>query len=439
MADTDADKTRVARRFERCVARSIASAGVRSVVAGVSGGADSTALLLALRACGVRVTALHCNFNLRGCESMRDEDFVRALCSRLNIPLEIKSFDTTDYAAQNRISIEMAARDLRYAFFRDVKATLHADRIAVAHNADDNAETLLLNLMRGSGISGLRAMRPDTGEIIRPLLSVTRTQILNYLQAKGEPYVTDSSNLENEYARNFIRNEVFPLLESRWPAAKASVCRSASLLRSEETMLDWLEGEMLDSDSTRLSLEDIRRCPDPQWIVRRFASRFGATPSQCSEMTAAAVKDDFLSGKHWIAGGGRIFLERDGLHFVPDISGRKDISASVAHEELRMDESVWSRIVSSPPDELWTTLAPGEICFRNVRTGDRMRLFGSRGSALVSKLMKDVKLSAVLKENAIVAESLSDGRIIWLAGVKRGGLYLVERNLEYVHHYRLKQ
>jgi len=172
--------------LERRVRDVMRGAGVTRVLAGVSGGADSVALLLALRSDPhMELTAVHCNFHLRGEESDRDMLFVEQLSGRLGVPLVTVHFDVPEYIRRNGVSVEMACRDLRYAEFRRIMSQVGAGRIAVAHNADDNAETLLLNLMRGAGVAGLRGMRPDTGEVIRPLLSLSRADIERYLDAKG--------------------------------------------------------------------------------------------------------------------------------------------------------------------------------------------------------------------------------------------------------------
>ena len=216
-------------KIEQIIANSLKIADVKKVIAGISGGADSVAMLLGLHEAGADITAIHCNFHLRGEESERDRRFVEKLCQRLEIPLVVIDFDVNDYMLRHKISTEMACRELRYAEFRRILNEKKADRIAVAHHADDNAETLLLNLMRGAGVAGMRGMVPDTGEIIRPLLEVSRTEILHYLESKGETYVTDSTNLISDYRRNFLRNEILPLLESRWPEARRSICRQRQL------------------------------------------------------------------------------------------------------------------------------------------------------------------------------------------------------------------
>jgi len=184
------------------------------VLVALSGGADSVCLLLLLAKLQYKVTAVHCNFRLRGEESQRDENFVRDLCLKNGIKLYVRSFDTHQYAVQNKISIEMAARDLRYAYFEQLRNEIGADAIAVAHHRDDSVETFIMNAVRGTGIRGLGSIQPRNGYVIRPFLCVSHEEILCELQDYGQQYVTDSTNYETVYTRNKVRLDIVPLLRS---------------------------------------------------------------------------------------------------------------------------------------------------------------------------------------------------------------------------------
>lgn len=179
----------------------------------LSGGADSVALLLVLRDLGYDLHATHCNFHLRGNESDRDEQFCVQICEKLGVPLHRAHFDTHVYAEAHHVSIEMAARELRYQYFRQLKDDIKAKDICVAHHRDDQAETVLMNLMRGAGVQGLTGMAPLNDDIARPLLCVSRQEIEAYLEEKGQDYVTDSTNLVADVNRNKIRLQVIPQME----------------------------------------------------------------------------------------------------------------------------------------------------------------------------------------------------------------------------------
>ena len=196
-------------------------------IVALSGGADSVALTLLLQQLGYDIEAAHCNFHLRGEESMRDEHFCQALCQQRHIPLHITHFDTVTFAQLHKISIEMAARKLRYAYFNSLMNDLHATGICVGHHQDDSVETLIINLLRGTGIHGLTGIAPKNGHIIRPLLGVTHNEILAELDAMQQDYVTDSSNLCDDVVRNKIRLHVLPLLQTINPSAKACIAKTA--------------------------------------------------------------------------------------------------------------------------------------------------------------------------------------------------------------------
>lgn len=266
--------------------------GLKKIIATVSGGADSVAMLAAIYSTGIKTVAAHCNFHLRGEESNRDEEHVREICRQINVELLTIDFDVEDYIShQKGMSVEMACRELRHSWFASLLSDLKADRIATGHNADDNIETLFLNLMRGSGTSGLRGMLPDTGKIWRPLLSFHRHDILNYLTEKGLTYVTDSTNLESDYRRNYLRNEIIPLLRARWTGFDKALDRSISLLREENKLVVSCINESLPQENGPLNTDIIINFPDPELLIRRYIEPLGPFTTTASEVAAAIVAD----------------------------------------------------------------------------------------------------------------------------------------------------
>ena len=219
------------------------------VLCALSGGADSVCLLhlltKAARERELTVFAAHCEHGLRGEESLRDMDFVRALCDRLAVPLTVKRVDVPAAAAAQGLGIEEAARQLRYAFLEESADALGCDRIATAHNAGDRSETMLMNLCRGSGAAGLRGIPRQRGRIVRPLLDAERSEILDYLAANGLEHVEDSSNASSDYTRNRLRQEVLPLLRVSYPRLDESMGRTAALLADDEDCLGALAEQFI--------------------------------------------------------------------------------------------------------------------------------------------------------------------------------------------------
>lgn len=210
-----------------------------TILCGLSGGADSTALLLSLfdisEKFGFSVEAVHVNHCLRGTESDRDQQFCSDLCQRLGIPFTAFSCDVKGFAEKNSLSCEEAARKLRYDIF---KSCSDGKKIATAHNADDNLETMLLNLIRGTGIKGIAGIPPVRDNIIRPLLTVSRQEIEEFLAFKGQDFVTDSTNLSDDYTRNKLRHNIIPLMRELNPSLTSTSARTAEVLRSENRFIE---------------------------------------------------------------------------------------------------------------------------------------------------------------------------------------------------------
>ena len=272
----------------------------------LSGGADSVFLLRVLLRLGYRCEAVHCNFHLRGDESMRDEHFVRNLCKKLDVPLHVRDFDTTSYAEANHKSIELAARELRYSYFDELRTSLSADAIAVAHHRDDNVETMLWNLVRGTGLRGLRGMLPRNGAIVRPLLCVGKAEIVEALNDIGQDYVTDSTNLLPDCTRNRIRLQLLPMLRSLNPAADANMATMMDNLlevgeifdsavcnfREQVTLREQVAGsrEFLTFDLKRLM-----QTPAPRTVLYEIVSPYGFTRDQVENMLSAENGKEFFS------------------------------------------------------------------------------------------------------------------------------------------------
>ena len=286
----------------------------------LSGGPDSVAVTLVLINAGIKIKALHCNFHLRGEESDRDMRFVESFCKNYEVPLEIKEYDVKKFLDTNKgMSLEMACRKLRYEWFDRKLEETGYDRIATGHNADDNIETFFLNLFRGSGTRGLRGMRNDTGKIWRPLLSFHRSDILKYLHYRKQNFIIDSTNLESDYRRNFLRNKIIPLLKEEWKGFNTALDKTIKNIEAENSLLETLLKDTLPSEGSVLSVNIILSSPAPLLIIKRFIDPYGpysATPQEI----LSAIKANKPHIRKWKLKWGTVFL-RNGSLFVEMIHG----------------------------------------------------------------------------------------------------------------------
>lgn len=394
----------------------------RHIVA-LSGGADSVALLLALRDLGYAVEAVHCNFHLRGEESDRDEAFVKSLCLRLGVNLHLVHFDTQEYATLHKVSIEMAARELRYCYFERLLSDIGADTICVAHHREDSVETLLINLVRGTGLHGLTGISPRNGHIVRPLLCVGRADIESFLKSKNQPFVTDSTNLKDDVVRNKIRLDVMPLLRSINPSADISIARTAERLAEAAKVFDKAVANSVADvliDDGVVSVERLKAQPSPEYTLYTILSRYGFSPQAIEQIHGnieAPTGRVFSSATHDVAiDRGRLLVaprqERMKPLRIPEegtyiIDGTRKVKVEIA-EGVSVSRLPFVATVDADRVQ-WP------IYIRNVERGDRFTPFGMRGTKLVSDYLTDCKCSVLEKQSQLVACS-ADGEIIWVVG-----------------------
>ena len=274
------------------------------VVVTCSGGADSILLLHILNKLGFDCIVAHCNFHLRGDESDRDEHFVREFCKRESLTLLVQHFDTKQFALKNKLSIEMAARDLRYTWFEEIRKEYSAGAIAVAHHSDDSIETILLNLLRGTGLKGICGIRPKNGYIVRPLLCVNRKEIEDYLHEQGIEYIVDSTNLENEYTRNKIRNIVMPILREINPQIDSVMLSNAENFSAAENIYkEIIEKEKssavtVTDDAYIVDLKVVEKFTEPFTLLYECLKDFSFHPATIKTMLTAEGNTTFKTGKH---------------------------------------------------------------------------------------------------------------------------------------------
>ena len=430
--------------------------GGKYIVA-LSGGADSVSLLFVLkhleRELGIGVEAAHCNFHLRGAESVRDEEFCKQLCERLSVPLHLIHFDTQAYADLHRVSIEMAARDLRYGYFENLRRDIKAQDICVAHHRDDSVETVLLNLVRGTGLRGLRGIQPRNGNIIRPLLSLSREDIVQYLGALGESYVIDSTNLHNDVKRNKIRLDVMPLLRELNPSVSQSIFESSlrvgeALKVFDEAMKRSIADVTATSPSHHLtispphhlviSVERLKQQPSPEYTLHEILSSRGFTSAQIEQIYGSL--DTCSAGKIIASDSHELAFDRGSLLVQPR-TNVADAARSMRIPETGtyvFSNSLKIKVAAEDcGDDYVPSRAAYCVCLdasdikfpltlRHIEQGDRFVPFGMNGMKLVSDYLTDRKKNVFEKRAQLVVTDAQQ-RIVWLVGERTDNRFRISK------------
>lgn len=423
--------------------------GVSRVVVGVSGGVDSMALLDVLRRLGREVYAVHLNYQLREAAS-GDAEFVRQWCESQSppIPLDVTRADAQARADRQDESLQEAARRLRYARFAEVAQQVGAQAVAVGHHRDDQAETVLLHLVRGSGPEGLAGMPPSrplreapTIPLIRPLLPVRRAAITTYAEAEDIPWREDATNESHAYRRGVVRSEILPLLNQHFPGATESMARSADLMRRyvEATVEPILKSTVdaafasTPSGGGRLHdtvLRDLPRIWQQRLVLEALKRALPEAPQ--TQAVAQEVTGLFSAqvGARVELGGGAVWRTRDGLRFVP---------SAAAPETLPPTPLPWGTVVDLPagrlaaehldaaPESLsagapQTVIAdadalPAKLVVRSWRAGDRLQPLGMQGTKLVSDLLTDRRVPPHERDAVyVLTDADATERIVWVVG-----------------------
>lgn len=363
-----------------------------TVICAVSGGADSVAMLFALyllrEKLGITLEAAHFNHNLRGEESLRDETFVRELCARYEIPLHVVSGEIHP----GKKGLEAAARDARYAFLEGLPG-----KIATAHTADDNAETILMHLVRGTGLKGLGGIAPRRGKLIRPMLGITRREVEDFLAEWHLPHVEDSTNETDAFLRNRLRHHVMPLLTAENPRIAENLSQMALRLREDEACLS-----QLSRYETLPEVETLRTLPSAvrSRMLERFLKENGVREPEDVHIAQAEALVFSESPSASAAFPGGVTLSRQYGHLTANPTGEAFTPVTLTCPGSA--EAAGIRITCEPAGELaqsenlLTVCPSGKISIRPRQTGDKIRLSG--GSKSLKKLFIDRKIPAADRE-----------------------------------------
>lgn len=414
------------------------------LVVGLSGGADSVVLLHVLCQLGYNCTAAHCNFHLRGEESMRDEQFSLSFAMSLNIPFRKIDFDTKLFASDQGISIEMAARELRYAWFEKLREEVGAEVVVVAHHQNDSVETFLLNLIRGTGIHGLTGIKPKSGHITRPFLCLTRDEILNYATQYNLSYVIDSTNLQTDYTRNFIRLDIIPRLQQINPSVHEAILKTIDNLKPVANIYDseiqLAKSDIFDQERNRISIPLLKSYMEPQALLYEILGSYG--------FNSFVIKDiyDGLDGQ-----SGKEFHSRDYL-LVKDrefliIEEKENLQSPESFEINKNDELLHYPVPMSMSffknENEFKIMKNRRIAYfdaeklefplllRHWRKGDSFIPFGMSGTRKLSDYFSDKKYNRIDKEKAWIL--CSGDNIIWIVGERTDNKYRITESTREIY------
>ena len=386
-------------------------------IVALSGGADSVALLLLLKEGGFNVHAAHCNFLLRGSESDRDEAFCVDLCRQLGVELHRAHFATREYAEAHKVSIEMAARELRYNWFEQLRKDIGAVGICVAHHRDDSVETVLLNMIRGTGLRGLTGIQPRNGYVLRPLLCVSRDEIELFLSKRGQQYVTDSTNLETDVMRNKVRLQVLPLLRTLNSAVSDNIQRMVENVAEAQIVLDYLLDNLKKHNT--LELSELEKYGSSEYIIYEWLKNYGFNGTQARQILEAETGKIVSSSQGYdvLKDRERLIIERTLKPFNPMRIPEEGMY--VLDEKMRLSLRKCAAYVSKKP--FVATFDAQKVVFpltvRRVEEGDWMIPFGMRGRKLLSDLMTDRKMTVFEKRRQLVVVDAQDV-IVWAVGLR---------------------
>ncbi len=420
----------------------------------VSGGVDSMVLLFALKKLNYNLAVVHCNFQLRDQESEDDEAFVRTFCLQNDIPFFVQRFETTEVATKQKISIQMAARELRYDWFQELANEHDFTHILTAHHADDQVETFLMHIIRGSGLKGLTGIAAKTENIVRPMLFAPKSEILVYAEKNKLEYRSDSSNESTKYQRNYVRHTVIPSLQTLNPNIQNTILEEINtfkgIYRFYQQGIQRLKTELIHlhetEDAFKISILELagRNVDAPILfeLLRDFEFNYDQTIAIFDALNEQSGKQ-FFSPTHTLLID-RTFLiirEKTIAHSVQRTIFEDDILFSTFQELTfkRLENVDISTILNEKNKKIayfdYDSLA-FPLTFRNWKEGDKMQPLGMKGNKKISDLLIDNKIDLQQKENTFV---LAQGnQILWLCGIRQSEVGKINANTKQVLKVQLK-
>ncbi len=419
------------------------------ILLAVSGGKDSVLMLHLFKAIGVDVGVAHCNFNLRADEAQRDEHFVALLAGNLGLPFYVTHFDTKKYAHQHKISTQMAARELRYTWFEEIRSAEGYDYIALAQHQNDAVETVLINLVRGTGISGLHGILPKRDKLIRPLLFLNRQEVNEIVAKNNIDFVEDSSNLSTHYTRNKLRLQVVPHLQEINPDLEKTFAENMARFAEIETFLN-LEVQKLQTrilneraDGVYIDLKEIAALNPQKLLLYELLKPFGFSENVVVEILGSLKA---LSGTHFFSSSHQAIINRSDLVIVK--KGTAIVANQFIHPETACitftDHEIAMAFSSEVKFDLDANKAfvnAGKLIYplvlRNWQNGDKFIPLGMRNAKKVSDYFIDEKVPLHLKSTTPILVN-GNGEIVWIVGMRQDNRYKLTPATKKVAIFELK-
>lgn len=425
-----ARKTQLAIRFLTIFKRLVNTTPQAKVLLALSGGLDSIVLFDLLISSNVNFEVAHCNFRLRGEESDKDTVLVKELCKKHNIGCHIQFFDCQEHAQNLRISIEMAARDLRYSWFNQLISEFNFSYLATAHHAGDNFETALLNLTKGTGIMGLKGIATVAGKTIRPLLAFTKEELKDHAVVQNLIWREDESNANNEFQRNLLRNKVLPLLKEINPNLEHTFFNSAwriglwaSISKEKVSVFEkqyqkgncWeLPGHLLQNKDSQVVFVDF--LADKGFDIKTIRNFIEKEEHQVGSSFTGQSMELIVERGYFLL---RNFEERQAINLelklntTSKLPRGQNISIEDCNEALDLNDPLSIYVEKE--------LLHFPLKLREWKQGDKIQPFGMKGRKLVSDILIDKKIPSSQKENTLVL--LNAGEVIWILGLKTSEKY----------------
>lgn len=416
------------------------------ILLAISGGLDSVVLTHLCHQLQLKVSLAHCNFNLRAAESDADEDFVLQLADDLDLEIFIERFDTETYAKEEGISIQMAARELRYTWFFELAEQLHFDYILTAHHADDNLETFLINLTRGTGLEGLTGIPEVSQKIVRPLLPFSRESLEVYANKANIKWQEDSSNASTKYLRNKLRHDVIPILKQMNPQLLQNFQTTLSNLQdSQELIEDSLVKVQkkivaVEHDQIKLKVKKLKKLSNPKSYLYQLLKDFNFTAwNDVVNLLDAQSGKQVFSSTHRLLKDRKFLLltaldsedENQAIHILKYDKIVATPMGTLHFDEVNNISELGAHCIYVDADQLKFPLT-----IRKWQEGELFYPLGMKGKKKLSKYFKDEKLSLIDKEKVSIL--LSDGDVVWVIGKRADDRFKVTENTTHILKIELR-